>query len=306
MLSSVDAANEVGKFSHLAAAVNLPSKRASRVSPDGLHAAFASTAPLTGYDNTDLNSGQPNAEVYMFDATARGGEGSLTCVSCQPSGRRPAGRKIFSDQSSSLFASAEIPGWTFATQPTRSLSANGARLFFDAYDSLVPADTNGQEDVYEWEAPGEGSCTEESSAFSEANGGCIYLISSGQSAKDSEFFDATPNGSDVFFATNSSLLKADYGLTDVYDARVNGGLPEPSPPGASCEGEACQGTTEAPADPTPSSSAFEGAGNVREEATQVRCTKGKVRKKGRCVKRHSKRHRRHPVRRDRRAASIER
>ena len=57
---------------------------------------------------------------------------------------------------------------------TRNLSANGNRVFFESPDAMLPADTNGVIDVYEWEAKGEGSCESES-----LNGGCLYLISSG-------------------------------------------------------------------------------------------------------------------------------
>ena len=70
-----------------------PFLRNSRVSPDGLHATFVSKASLTGYDNTDANSGQPDNEVYLYDASAKGGAGELRCVSCNPSGARPSGRR---------------------------------------------------------------------------------------------------------------------------------------------------------------------------------------------------------------------
>ncbi len=40
----------------------------SRVSPDGRYLAFMSERPLTGYDNTDAVSGQPDEEVFLYDA----------------------------------------------------------------------------------------------------------------------------------------------------------------------------------------------------------------------------------------------
>ncbi|HWL50125.1 MAG TPA: hypothetical protein VNT92_09630, partial [Acidimicrobiia bacterium] len=281
-LSSPDAINAAGD-PHSPISI-LPFKRTSRVSPGGLHAAFMSVAPLTGYDNADVNSGQPAAEVYRFDATANGGAGELHCVSCNPSGARPVGRglRVFSATEAFRWIAAQIPGWETSLHPSRVLSADGQRLFFNSFDALVLGDTNGRQDVYEWEAPGSGDCTEEAPTFSEPNGGCLSLISSGQSAEDSEFFDASASGSDVFFATQSSLLVQDYGLVDVYDARVNGGFPPPPVPPPACEGEACQGTPSPPDDPTPASAAFEGAGNVAE-GRPGRCAKGKVRRRGRCV-----------------------
>jgi hypothetical protein len=269
-----------------AAISTTPKLRVSRISRSGLQAAFTTSAPLTGYDNTDQVREEPALEAYVFDASA-GGAGELYCASCSPSGARPRGRAFGDGNGGFLAFAAEIPVWISQTHPGNALSENGRRLFFNAFDSLVPGDTNGKADVYEWEAAGEGDCTEASAAFSGANGGCISLISSGESATDSGFLDATPSGSDVFFTTQSSLVEQDYGLNDVYDARVNAGLPGPLLPPPSCEGEACQGTPAAPNDPTPASSAFQGAGNVKEGApSKPRCGKGKARKKDRCVKKH--------------------
>jgi len=269
---------------------NLPALRSSRVTPDGRHLAFTSSESLTGYDNTDVLSGKADAEAFVYDAAANGGEGRLVCASCNPSGARPTGRNLRAGSFNPFWAAAQIPGWTSQFQPSRLLSEDGQRLFFNAFDSLVPGDTNGRMDVYQWEAPGSGDCTEQAAAYNEANGGCLALISSGQSGEDSEFFDASASGDDVFFATQSSLVSWDPGLVDVYDARVDGGLPGPAIPPAACEGEACQGIATAPNDPTPASSAFQGAGNVKEGTAKPRCAKGKVRKAGksRCVKKKNK------------------
>jgi hypothetical protein len=109
--------------------------------------------------------------------------------------------------------------------------------------------------------------------------------------------DASPTGDDVFFSTGQSLVKADPGLVDVYDARVDGGLPEPPPPAAGCEGEACQGAYAPPAAPTPASSLFQGPGNVKEGAKKKTCKKPKVERKGKCVtKKTHRRHKRHAKR----------
>src|SRR5258708_22948227 len=47
--------------------------------------------PLTGYDNRDARDGQPDQEVYLYDAFAGEGSGKLVCASCNPTGARPAG-----------------------------------------------------------------------------------------------------------------------------------------------------------------------------------------------------------------------
>jgi hypothetical protein len=185
-----------------------------------------------------------------------------------------------------------IPAWEHPLHASNLLSEDGGRLFFMSYEALVPRDTNGVQDVYEWEMTGEGSCTVESSDFHEENGGCIYLISTGESPAESEFWEAGADGRDVFFITESGLLPQDIGNFDLYDARVEGGFPQPTGV-AGCEGEACQSPPEAPNDPTPASSTFDGAGNVAGEVKKPKpCAKGKVRRKGRCVARKPRR--RHP------------
>lgn len=261
-----------------------PVARSVRVSPDGLHFAFGSVASLTGYDNRDLASRRADNEVFLFDAES-GGAGDLHCISCNPSEARPRGRLTRDGETQNqAWSAAILPGWPGQLNPTRLLSSDGNRLFFESFESLVPNDTNGKQDVYEWErADDEAGCQAFGmEAYVASAGGCLGLISSGQSPVDSELIDASVGGADVFFTTNSSLLPQDPGLIDVYDARQNGGFPQPPAPRPSCEGEACQGPLEAPNDPTPASSSFEGAGNVKEvkerKARKKRAKKKHVKK----------------------------
>jgi hypothetical protein len=267
-----------------------PYLRASRVSPDGRHAVFMSNRSLTGYDNTDANSGQADEEVYLYDADAK----ELLCVSCNRSGARPSGRAVDEEEGGNSFpvwSAARIPGWQRSLYPGRPLSDDGSRVFFESFEPLVLADTNGKKDVYQWEAAGTGSCEAKGTSFVEASGGCVSLVSSGKSPTDSVFVDASADGSNVFFRTGASLLPQDPGLIDVYDARAGGGFPPLPPDPPPCEGEACQSPPAPPDDPTPSSSAFEGPGNLEEHP--ARCGRGKARRKGRCVatKHHHKNHR---------------
>jgi NHL repeat len=235
-----------------------PYRHIARVSADGESAAFMATARLSGYDNTDLASGKADGEVYHYSAA----NGQLECVSCNPSGGRPRGRELVEGNGfgQGIWAAAYLPFIEGQLYASHVLSENGSRLLFQSYDSLVLADTNGKQDVYEWEAVGSGTCSKESAAFS-ANGGCLSLISSGQSPQDSSLLDASPAGEDVFFTTGTSLLPIDPGSIDVYDARAGGGFPLPAPPQPPCEGEACQSPPAPPAEVTPSSSVFQGPGN---------------------------------------------
>jgi Tol biopolymer transport system component len=238
----------------------------TRVTPDGAQFAFNSRARLTGYDNTDVNTGEPDTEVYLYDAAAN----RLTCVSCNPSGARPTGV-------------SDIRWADSVRYRPRNLTSDGSRLFFTSRDALLPGDTNGLSDVYEWEAEGSGSC--QSSAD---NGGCLYLISSGRGATNSYFADASPSGNDVFFETGDRLVGEDEDdYADLYDARVDGGFPEP-PPTASCEGESCRGEgSHAPAASGAGTAAFQGPGNRAPK----HCKKGFVVRQGKCMKK--KHHRKH-------------
>jgi len=181
-----------------------------------------------------------------------------------------------------------IGGWQNNLYPGRELSDDGNRLFFESSDALTPRDTNGLTDVYQWEAPGTGGCKEASSSFSPANGGCVDLVSSGQAAQSAHVHDASRDGEDVFFSTLESLLGQDFGLIDIYDARVNGGFPEPPPPPIGCEGENCQHPPAPPAFITPSSGLYDGPGNLEEKPPKKGCPKGKVKKNGKCVKKGKK------------------
>jgi len=243
-------------------------RHTARVSSDGAHVAFVSEAAPTGYDNKDAQSGAPTAEIYRYDAT----KNVLLCVSCNPSGARPAGR-------------AQIPPWETPSHAARVLSDDGSRLYFESADALAARDTDGSVDVYQWEQLGRGGCDEAEVAFSPAAGGCIELISSGQSPFDSRFVEASPTGGDVFFATGSSLLPQDSGVFDIYDARVDGGLPIPTPPPPPCEGDTCAAQIPAPEEPTPASSDYAAPHAPRHSSR--RCAKGKrrvsVKGKSRCV-----------------------
>ena len=272
-----------------------------RVSPNGLWFAFMSDRPLTGYDNRDAVSGKPDEEVFLYHAVAGGEADRLVCVSCNPTGARPhgveygrpvpgsveaepviplaAGSEVWP---ASQWIAADIPGWTDyrlvgSLYQSRYLS-NAGRLFFNASDALVPQDTNGVGDVYEYEPPaGEGApandgCGEADPTYVAAAGGCVSLISSGASAEESAFVDASESGNDVFFFTHARLSTLDYdSALDVYDAHVctseSPCPPPPPPPPPACQGDACQSPAVSPEALTPASLTFSGAGNATAEPT---------------------------------------
>jgi hypothetical protein len=268
-----------------------PATGTARVSPDGSHLAFLSTKQLTGYDNIDQATGEPDSEAFLFTAAAPGG-GTLVCASCNPSGEQPLGPSTIPGAD----ANGTVPGSTDAYKP-RDLSGSGGRLFFDSSDQVVDADASGAQDVYEWEAPGSGSCAPGSSDFYPAAGGCIFLISSGSSSEDSSFIDASADGRDTFFRTADSLLERDPGSFDLYDARELGGFPEPQAP-IPCEVDACQKVPNPPEDPSPGT-LVSGPANPPVHFPPTPCPKGKhkIKRHGRsrCVGKHA--HHRHRRRR---------
>jgi hypothetical protein len=241
-----------------------PLERASRVTPDGRHIAFESTRSLTGYDNVDAVDGQDDIEVFTYDADAD----RLACVSCNPSGARPVGQPLllpYSADGSTTYGAGRggAAAWLTTAESgmyePRSLTGDGSRLFFNSFDALVPADTNGKQDVYEWVAQGTGGCARAD--------GCVRLISSGTSPQISELVDSAADGRDVFFTTSSSLVPQDDGHIDIYDARVGGGFAPPAPTPGACTGELCQGPAAVPAAaPVAASITFAGPSNSRPGA----------------------------------------
>jgi len=242
----------------------------ARVSADGKTLLMVVPKNLTGYDAHGYE------ELYRFHV----GDDEPLCISCMPSGEDPRGDATLQ----SIEVGAFIPGHEKGLN-SRNMSTSGNRIFFESVDKLVSADTNGVQDVYEWEADGTGSCTS-----SDQNGGCLYLISTGTSPEPSYFGDAGENGNDAYFFTVQPLVGQDRDeLVDAYDARVGGGLASQNPPPPSiCTGEACRpGATPAPAGQTAGSSTFSGPGNPpAKKANHKKKHKGK--KKHKSKKHHKK------------------
>jgi hypothetical protein len=230
-------------------------------------------------------SGEPRGagptEIYRYDHY----DGSLTCVSCGP-GNGPPPRTVTEGG----------PGGDLATEYL--ISDDGSRVFFDDRANLVPqvvtegeelADgglTREVENVYEWEADGAGTCTQ--------NPSCTFLISPGNTSEGSFLVGQSPDGNNVFFQTHARLVTQDVDSAgDIYDARVDGGFPAPAEP-TTCLGDTCLSVPVAPIDPTPSSLTFTGPGNTvpaapaaakpKASSKAKQCAKGRVRRKGKCVK----------------------
>ncbi len=188
-----------------------PTESQAYVTPDGRHLAFMSVKPLTGYDNDDQATGEPDHEVFEYSTEA----GQLVCTSCDPGGASPLG---------SAFIGARLGGrLSTAFHQPRTLSDDGSRLFFSSPDPLVSGVSGASDKVFEYE------------------NGVVQLISGMESGGEAVFLDASASGNDVFFATREELASSDQDeLVDVYDARVDGGVAAPPAPVPSCQGSSCQ------------------------------------------------------------------
>jgi sugar lactone lactonase YvrE len=246
-------------------------EKTSRISPDGQTLLFGSREKLTVYDNGEV------PELYLYRAPSA----AVSCVSCSPTGQAPLGAATLRSIAQKTYVNP-------APSLTRNLSVDGDRVFFETADKLVASDSNGIQDVYEWEAKGSGSCESEAQ-----NGGCLYLLSSGTSPEPSYFGDAGANGDDAFIFTVQPLVGQDKDqIVDIYDARVGGGIAsQNSPTPVPCEGEACKGPLSAPpATQSPGSAGFSGPGNQK---------KAKPHKKKRHHKKRKHRKERHASRKHR-------
>jgi hypothetical protein len=90
-----------------------------QVTPNGRDAVFASSLPLTGFQNLG------HSEIFRYDTVS-----GLDCVSCAVTGAGATGDATLSDG--------------------LNLAADGT-VFFTSSEPLVLRDTNGRKDVYEWE-----------------------------------------------------------------------------------------------------------------------------------------------------------
>jgi hypothetical protein len=238
----------------------------ARVTPDGKRLLFSTSTGtgLVGYDHGSCPENGTSSggcrELYVYDATS----GTLRCASCNPTGA-PGTTDAYVG-----VRSLATGGAITSIRLNHAISDDGSRVFFSTGEALVPQDVNGRADVYEYDVPS----------------GSVHLISSGRSTSDSYFMDASANGDDVFFTTRQALTGWDTdGNTDLYDARVDGGVPDPAAPPPGCSGDTCQAgsATGGLGLLAPGSVAIDGSDNVANphvvKRKPLKCKRGYVRKK---------------------------
>jgi hypothetical protein len=255
--------------------------RTAEATPDGDSLVFSSTQQLTGYDTSSLGrlSAEYGTEIFVYDYS----KNRLACASCDPAGAPPHPEILASNDG--FFT--HVPVSSSETFMHRWVNDSGTEVYFDSSQPLVSGDSNGAQDVYEWEAEGSPSCPRSTSLY----GGCVFLLSGGESPDSSFLVDADASGENVFIAHRGPLSGA--GPRDdkshLYDVRVGGGVSVSS---LGCAGTGCQGVPPAaPLFATPASVTFSGVGNFppvgpakRVTKKAIKCAKGKKLSHGKCVK----------------------
>jgi hypothetical protein len=248
----------------------------SRITPSGHHLLITlDRAPRPGgYDHGECGSVFNHvgcAELYLYDALSGA---APICVSCDQHGKPATVR---------AFISLHDPEVDRATTShlNHPITDDGRYVFFSTAERLIPDDINGVTDAYVYD-----SATGEQS-----------LLSSGESSSPSYFIEASSDGHDAFIATRERLSAWDYDTSkDIYDARIDGGFPEPPPAPKPCLGEACQDPPLVLDDPSPNSATFSGPGNPRraKHPAHRHCKKSRRKARGRggksrCAKKRSQR-----------------
>ena len=204
--------------------------RTSRVTPDGMHLAFTANNSLTGFPDNG------KSQAYLYSAAS----GALVCASCVVV--EPA------DGASILGGTAGF----LVDHLSRNLSDDGGSLFFVTDEALVPEDSNGIEDIYEYDAAS----------------GAVGLISTGTDPLTAHFGDASAAGTDALFTTRERLVPLDTdSAVDAYTARVGGGLASqhPAPPAPPCTGKGCRGESSTPSLAGAASTGLVGKGNLSQK-----------------------------------------
>jgi hypothetical protein len=208
-----------------------------RVTPDGSYMAFGTNEAPDGIHGPTGAVTNGHLEMYLYSLR----DNSLTCVSC-PSG------SATSDATVTPAVTHGNPQRGNAGLRPRFLTDSG-HVFFSTAEGLVPEDTNGVLDAYDYDPVT----------------GRVSLLSTGKGKDPATFADASASGADVFIVTRQRLVASDRDeLVDLYDVRTDGGLPEEQVALSSpCLGDTCQGSlSSAPVFQSPASAGVTGIGNL--------------------------------------------
>jgi len=246
----------------------------SQASSEGDYLLFTSQDDMTGTNPEETE------QAYLYSHQT----GGIDCVSCPSDGSSPHVRSEAAGGGSAIQVSFSPSSVGNLLQRPRSLSDDG-RVIFYSEDALAPGGIEGngssagllagrqltENNIYEW------------------HDGQTSLVAKG---RVSFVGMGGPNGRDLFVTTFDQLVETDFDFAgDLYDFRRGGGFAPPPQPSAPCDPAAdrCQGAASTPPPASsPDSSEFNGPGNPVAKQPRPKCGKGKVRRHGKCVKKHRK------------------
>jgi hypothetical protein len=236
------------------ARVACDSARPAQLTPDGRDLLFSTHARLDPHDRNGcrgtLSGGVEVCSalaLYLYDAQS----GSLLWISHAAPGfvaaneghsariLAPNGLKgSFADYQDVARALSGCPAPTGSEviEGCPGIGAHdGEYVIFSSREALARNGANRAANLYLWH------CASPCAANSEGTYGTVSLISPPGSQSGSDGGVISASGSDIFFTTEVALVPQDTDtLIDLYDARIDGGIPASAPP-AECSGEACQG-----------------------------------------------------------------
>jgi hypothetical protein len=206
-----------------------------QVTPDGRYLVFETPAHLASEDTND------GTAIYRYDFQT----GQVTWVSHSAPGfvgLNEGDDAVLPGRGEYL---EEDEAMAFYPDARRAISENGEYIIFESTERLQPSDASSGSQLYLW------------------HNGEVHLISGGAAGEAvTEPPGMSANGSDIVFSTTTQLVAQDKDkLQDIYDARIDGGFPAPTPE-PSCAGEACQGSpSSAPTFGALGTQSFTGGGN---------------------------------------------
>ncbi len=243
----------------------------AQTTPDGRFLVFTTRARLTS-DDTDTA-----ADVYRYDAET----GEIVLVSVGEDGHDDNGNNSAFDAriAAPVEGQEGVNAINMWRLDTRAISDDGSVIVFSTAEPLSTRAVNGNVNIYVWHE------------------GRVGMISTGLSQTSDELPVVSQSGRDIFFVTSQDILPQDSdGLPDIYDARIDGGFPEPPVPAGGCSGDTCQGPPSVPSLlSAPASATFFGLGNPAASVANTslnptdkpksKCKSGyKRNRQGRCVR----------------------
>lgn len=251
-----------------------------QVTPDGRFLVFASKADLTASDTSTVR------QLFEYDAVQE----RLVRVSVGQGGYNNDGNvkgKTAEAEADEPLLPTSPPSLAFPAGAGLGISEDGSEVFFESSDGLTPgALDNAQleaagayyaENVYEYR-----SAVADGGSIADAN---VTLISDGRdlTVERSGFIPGThlygtdASDQDVFFSSGVPLVGQDTDTQiDLYDARVDGGFPQPAATAGCVSEEGCLGAEAmAPSFGAALSSSTVAGGNLAPRPAEVQVNKPK-------------------------------